>query len=453
MREITRNFGLVTTFRILVDQNRQRLEVKLHQYADANKPILIVPLLASEYVEPENLPVFENILSNLARAKYLDKIIFGLDQASESEALLLCELLAKHRINQAVVQWNDGPVFSKIYRMLNDAGMVSLEPGKGKNIFLSIGIALALKAKVVGIIDADIRSFDCIQLDRLLYPVIVHNYDFSKASYTRVSNRKLYGRVKRLLLDPLLLALKTKFMESKDQKVLGLIDFLLQFEYQLSGEVAFRADLMKKMRFATNWGAEIFTLIEIYRKASSAAQVDFSTEPFDHKHQPVSEDDPSTGLSRMAVDIVTTLLNALVQGEGLDLTEAFFRDLYTIYTAVTDKLTKMYSDETLFNDLEYDWDYEEHLARNVFGKCILHAGDILTAHMVTTDKLLRLAKSYPQFEPFLDAGLTEAILAVQSQLREKIFETPHTASWERVAHKIPNINELLIEAIESGPSI
>ena len=337
--------------------------------------------------------------------------------------------------------------------MLNEAGMVSLEPGKGKNIFLSIGIALALKAKVVGIIDADIRSFDCIQLDRLLYPVVVHNYDFSKASYTRVSNRKLYGRVKRLLLDPLLLALKTKFMESKNQKVLGLIDFLLQFDYQLSGEVAFRADLLKKMRFATNWGAEIFTLIEIYRKASSAAQVVFSNKPFDHKHQPVSEDDPGKGLSRMAVDIVTTLLNALVQGEGLDLNEAFFRDLYVIYTGVTDKLTKMYSDETLFNDLEYDWDYEDHLTRNVFGKCILHAGEILTAHTVTTDKLLRLAKSYPQFKPFLDAGLTEAILAVQSQLRDKIFETPHTAAWERVARKIPNINQMLIEAIESGPSI
>lgn len=104
----------------------------------------------------------------------------------------------------------------------------------------------------MGILDADIRSFDCIQLDRLLYPVVVHNYDFSKACYTRISNRKLYGRVKRLLVDPLLLALKTKFIESKDKKMLGLIDFLLQFDYQLSGEVAFRADLLEKMRFATN---------------------------------------------------------------------------------------------------------------------------------------------------------------------------------------------------------
>ena len=450
MREITRNFGLVTTFRILVDQDRQKLAAMLKQHAGINAPILIVPLLASEYTLPETQPIFENILANLSKVEYLNKIIFGLDQASETEMQLLKELVERHCIRQAVIQWNDGPVFSDIYQMLSEAGMVSLEPGKGKNIFLGIGIALALQAKVVGILDADIRSFNCIQLDRLLYPVVVHNYEFSKAFYTRISNRRLYGRVKRLLVDPLLIALKTKLIESKEKKMLGMIDFLLQFDYQLSGEVAFRSDLLRKMRFSTNWGAEIFTLIEIYRKASSAAQVDFSIEPFDHKHQPVSEDDISKGLTRMAVDIVTTLMNALVQGEGLDLSEAFFRDLLTIYMGVTDKVTKMYSDESMFNQLEYDWDYEEYLAREVFGNCILHAGEILTAQSTTTDRLLRLANSYAQFKPCLEAGLAEAIISVESELKKRVFETPHTASWERVCHRIPKINDILIEAIGIG---
>jgi glucosyl-3-phosphoglycerate synthase len=450
MREITRNFGLVTTFRILVEQDRRQLAGMLKRHAGGNTPMLIVPLLASEFSLPENLPVFENILSNLSRAEYLDKIIFGLDQASESEMQFLKELVQKHGITRAIIQWNDGPVYSRIYQMLNEAGMLSLEPGKGKNIFLGIGLALALNAKFVGILDADIRSFDCIQLDRLLYPVVVRNYDFSKACYTRISNRRLYGRVKRLLVDPLLLALKTKFIESKDRKMLGMIDFLLQFDYQLSGEVAFRSDLLKKMRFSTNWGAEIFTLVEIYRKASSAAQVVFSSEPFDHKHQPVSEDDLSKGLTRMAVDIVTTLMSALVKGEGLDLSEAFFRDLLIIYTGVTDKLTKMYSDESEFNDLEYDWDYEEHLARDVFSRCILHAGEILTAQAATTEKLLRLATTYPQFKACLDAGLADAILSVETELKARVFETPHTASWERVFHKIPNIQDILLEAVGMG---
>jgi hypothetical protein len=49
MLEITRNFGLVTTFRILVERDRRQLAAKLKQYAGINKPILIGPLLASEY--------------------------------------------------------------------------------------------------------------------------------------------------------------------------------------------------------------------------------------------------------------------------------------------------------------------------------------------------------------------------------------------------------------------
>ena len=46
MREITRNFGLVTTFRILVDQDRHQLAAMLKRHAGTNKPILIIPLLA-----------------------------------------------------------------------------------------------------------------------------------------------------------------------------------------------------------------------------------------------------------------------------------------------------------------------------------------------------------------------------------------------------------------------
>ena len=139
-----------------------------------------------------------------------------------------------------------------------------------------------------------------------------------------------------------------------------------------------------------------------------------------------------------------------MQGEGLDLSEAFFRDLLTIYMGVTDKLTKMYSDESMFNHLEYDWDYEEYLAREVFGSCFLHAGEILTAQATTTDRLLRLANSYPQFKACLETVLAETILSVESELKKRVFETPHTASWERVSHKIPKINNILIEAIGIG---
>ena len=313
MIESTSHYGEVTTFRILLKQDRNRLQRSLTQSARHKKTILVIPLLASEFTALENRPVFENILSQLSQVRYLYQIIFGLDQASEDDALLLRDLLKQYKVNNYIIQWNDGPIFSQIYKVLNEAGFVFLEPGKGKNIFLSFGIALALGAKVVGVLDADIRSFERDQINSLFYPVVVNDYDFSKAYYDRISGDRLYGRVKRLLLDPLLLALKKKISEPKDYNILGVIDFLMKFNYQLSGEVAFNSDVLKKMHFATNWGAEIFTLIEIYHKATSVAQVMFSQKPFDHKHQEVSESDETKGLNRMAIDIVATLINVLVE--------------------------------------------------------------------------------------------------------------------------------------------
>jgi len=251
-----------------------RSQLRLH--SKWKKTVLIIPLLASEYTDPNNLPVFNNILKQLKDVSYVSRIIFGLDKASEKEALLLKSLINKYKIRNHLIQWNDGPGFNSIYGQLTDAGFNIQEPGKGRNMFLSFGIAIALGAESVGLVDADIRTFKRVQLDRLFYPVVVLDYDFSKAYYARLMERALYGRVKRLLLDPLLLSLKRKFTESREEKMLRLIDFLLGFNYQLSGEVAFHVDLLKKMRFATNWGVEIFTLIDVYSKASATAQVMFT---------------------------------------------------------------------------------------------------------------------------------------------------------------------------------
>ena len=432
---------------ILQKQDRNKLKSKLRQCSRQKKTVLIIPLLASEFACTENRPVFENILSQIGQVKYFYRIIFGLDRASEDESLLLRDLLNTHGIKNYIIQWNDGSIFSRVYDLLNHAGFVFLEPGKGKNVFLSFGIALALGAKAVGVIDADIRSFERVQLDRLMYPVVVHDYDFSKAFYYRISEKKLYGRVKRLLLDPLLLALKKKFMETKDHKMLGLIDFLIQFHYQLSGEVAFNSEILKKMHFATNWGAEIYTLIEIYRKATSAAQVMFSQKPFDHKHQEVSEADETRGLHRMGIDIVTTLTSALVEDEGLEVSDDFFRDLALIYSKIAERRIKIYSEEAAFNNLIYDRDQEEWLTRGVFRNCILRAGEILTTQSLITGRFMRVIHTYPEFKPHLDAGLAETIMSVENQMKRAFFEIPQTVSWDRITDKLPNIYGDLLKAV------
>lgn len=316
-------------------------------------------------------------------------------------------------------------------------------------MFLSFGIAIALGAESIGMIDADIRTFKRVQLDRLFYPVVALGYDFSKAFYARISDMEIYGRVKRLLLDPLLLSLKRKFSESKEEKMLRMIDFLLGFNYQLSGEVAFHVDLLKRMRFATNWGVEIFTLIEVYRKASSASQVMFSEEPFDHKHQEISKEDQSRGLNRMAIDIVTTLMNALIIEEGLEISDTFFRNLAVTYQAVAEEQIKKYSDDASFSNLNYDRDAEEYLVRNVFRNSILHAGEAFTAPYRMAERFLKLVNSHPEFKDFLENGLADTILEVERQTEQSVFEMPQTVSWERVSNKLPRIFYDLIEVVES----
>jgi glucosyl-3-phosphoglycerate synthase len=66
-----------------------------------------------------------------------------------------------------------------------------------------------------------------------------------------------------------------------------------------------------------------------------------------------------------------------------------------------------------------------------------------------TERFLRLVNSYPEFQPFLEQGLAEAILAVEGRSEQSVFETPKTVSWERVANKLPRIYYDLIEAVEN----
>ena len=424
-----------------------RSQLRLH--SKWKKTVLIIPLLASEYTDPANLPVFQNILRQLRGVTYVSSIIFGLDKGTEEDAFALRDLIKSYGIRNSLIQWNDGPGFRGIYSQLNEAGFNISEPGKGKNMFLGFGIAIALGAHSIGLIDADIRTFKRTQLDRLFYPVVALGYDFSKAYYARIMERKIYGRVKRLLLDPLLLSLKRKFAESKQEKVLDLIEFLLGFNYQLSGEVAFHVDLLKRMRFATNWGVEIFTLIEVYRKASSAAQVMFSREPFDHKHQDASPKDRSKGLNRMAIDIVTTLMNALIIEEGLEISDTFFRDLTVTYQAVAEDQIRKYSDDAGFSNLKYDRDSEEYLVRSVFRNSILQAGEVLTSPYRMTERFLRLVNSHMEFKRFLENGLAEAILEVERKTEQNVFEMPQTVSWDRVSNKLPRIFYDIIEVVES----
>ncbi len=433
----------------LIDKDQQKLGPKLRSSLQGKKAMLVIPTLATEFTLEENRPVFENILKQLGKVSFLRRIIFGLDRATDEEALALVVLLKKFGIRNYIIQHNEGERFRELYKRIDRFSPGFRQPGKGRNMFMSFGVAQAIGANYVGVIDADIRTFHYRQLNRLFYPIIVLNYQFSKAAYIRIADNRMYGRMKRLLLDPFLLALKRKFRESEDEKFINLIDYLLAFNYQLSGEVAFEINLLKRMHFATNWGVELFTLIEAYRKANNIAQVQFSSAPFEHKHQPLSEDNPQAGLYKMATDIVTTLLWTLVIEEGFEISDYFVRDITATYLNIADDIIKKYSDNASFSNLEYDRDAEEAMVKGVFRDAILAAGEAITSplHLVS-DNLLHLLVSDKRFDRYKGAGLVDDLIAYEEESKNRIFEIPQTVSWERIIMKQPDILNDIRDAVE-----
>jgi len=423
---------------------------KLSQHAHWRKPVLIIPALASEFTHSENRPVFENILRELRGATYLSDIILGLDAATEKDVVLLQEIIDNIGLHNVLVQWNDGPHFGRLYEMLESAGIDLSQRGKGRNVFMSFGVAMALSATCVGLIDADIRTFRRTQLDRLFYPVQVFNYQFAKAYYARSDGKQFFGRVKRLLVDPILIALKRKFTDTGEDKMLRIIDFLLLFNYQLSGEIVIDIELLSRMKYSLNWGVEILTLIEAYRKANQIAQVEFTRGFFDHKHQKISASDPDKGLHKMSTDIISTLLTALIVEEGLEVSSHFFRDLALTYQSVAEELIKKYAENARVNGLHYDRDREEAFVNEVITDAIINVGELLDVPQNISGMFLRYTAMNPEFEEFNRAGLQKAIMETENRLKREYLSTQELPSWERIEEKIPGIRDSIIDVIEEA---
>ncbi len=430
--------------------NKTNLLDKLTQYSHWKKPVLIIPSLASEFNTAENRPVFQRLLNELTGATYLSNIIIGLDAARGEDVALLEEMVKEAGLTDVLIQWNDGPSFSALYDLLQSSGIDLSQRGKGRNVFMSFGVAMALSATSVGLLDADIRTFKRRQLDRLFYPVEIFGYEFSKAYYARSDGKQLFGRVKRLLVDPILIALKRKFADSGEDKMLHIIDFLLLFHYQLSGEIVINVNLLRRMRYSLNWGVEILTLIEAYRKANQIAQVEFTRTYFDHKHQKLSASNAEKGLHKMSTDIISTLLNALIVEEGLEVSSHFFRDLALTYQSVAEELIKKYAENAKANGLYYDRDREEEFVNDVITDAIINVGQLLNVPQNISAMFLRYTAMNPEFEPFNRDGLQEAIMAVENRLKYEYKHTRELPSWERLEEKIPNIINRIIDAIEEA---
>jgi glucosyl-3-phosphoglycerate synthase len=335
---------------------------------------------------------------------YISQIVIGLDRADADQYRRAHEFFSclpqHHRI-----LWHDGPRLTALDEELRQLDLAPREMGKGRNVWYCMGYILASNtAESIALHDCDIVTYDRSLLARLIYPVAhpQFNYEFCKGFYARVARGRIHGRVSRLLVTPLLRALKKTVGEME------YLDYMDSFRYPLAGEFSFRRDVLRDLRIPSDWGLEIGVLSEMYRNYANnrLCQVDIA-DTYDHKHQSLSASNDREGLSRMSIDICKALFRKLAT-RGVTLSPEIFRTVKATYYRIALDFVETYSADAIMNGLEFDIHREER-AVELFADNIMKAG-----------------------EAFLH--------------RPK--ERPFIPSWSRVSSAVPDVLDRLCEAVE-----
>tara|TARA_X000000950_G_scaffold286833_1_gene396975 strand:+ start:2429 stop:3667 length:1239 start_codon:yes stop_codon:yes gene_type:complete len=346
--------------------NYKKLENDLIKFSKKNPMELILPCLFSE-ISGKALP---KIVNEINKTKFLNHLVIGLDRANKNQYTEASNFFENLKIPYSIL-WNDGPRLMELDKELKEKGLSPKEFGKGRNVWFCIGMTLARgKAESIALHDCDILTYEKSLLAKLFYPVAnpVFNFQFCKGYYPRVADGKMNGRVSRLLVFPLLLAMEKTIGRSE------YLDFMKSFRYPLAGEFSFRKNLLPRLRIPSDWGLEIGVLSEMQRNHSSnrICQVDLA-QKYDHKHQDLSENDDNSGLSRMSIDITKALIRKLATQGNIFTLETFRSIKATYYRAALDMID-IYRSDAQMNDLNFDSHIEEKTVE-LFALNIMKAGE------------------------------------------------------------------------------
>ena len=346
--------------------NYKKLENDLIKFSKKNPMELILPCLFSE-ISGKALP---KIVNEINKTKFLNHLVIGLDRANKNQYTEASNFFENLKIPYSIL-WNDGPRLMELDKELKEKGLSPKEFGKGRNVWFCIGMTLARgKAESIALHDCDILTYEKSLLAKLFYPVAnpVFNFQFCKGYYPRVADGKMNGRVSRLLVFPLLLAMEKTIGRSE------YLDFMKSFRYPLAGEFSFRKNLLPRLRIPSDWGLEIGVLSEMQRNHSSnrICQVDLA-QKYDHKHQDLSENDDNSGLSRMSIDITKALIRKLATQGNIFTLETFRSIKATYYRAALDMID-IYRSDAQMNDLNFDSHIEEKSVE-LFALNIMKAGE------------------------------------------------------------------------------
>lgn len=343
--------GAIATLHRLGPTDLTRLERDLAQFADETPIALVLPC----HVREVGTKALKHIARELARVGYLKQIVVGIDGANTRGWQK-----ARHFFNQLpqkpALLWNDGPRMQRLYKRLEDAELSAGPGGKGRNVWSCFGYVLASEqARMVAVHDCDILTYSRELLARLCYPVAHPSlgFDFCKGYYARVTDQ-LNGRVMRLLVTPLLRALRS---------ILGPHPYLVytdSFRYPLAGEFSLDVDLVRRVRIPYDWALEMGMLAEVFRNCAPRAICQSELcDNYDHKHQELSPRDPGRGLNKMATDIARSFFHRMA-AEGIKLDAGLFDTVLSAYMRQAEDTLRFYAAESAVNGLKYPRHEEEN---------------------------------------------------------------------------------------------
>ena len=342
--------GAIATLHRLGKPEVARLERQLLEFAVETPIALVLPC----HVKELGTKALRHIVRELRHVNYLKQIVVGIDGGTARDWKRAKKIFSQLP-QKATLLWNEGPRMQKLYQKLEDSELDPGQPGKGRNVWTCFGYVLASEqSRMVAVHDCDIITYNRELLARLCYPVAHPSlgFDFCKGYYARVSD-KLNGRVMRLLVTPLIRALKS---------ILGQHPFLVYmdtFRYPLAGEFSLDVDVVRRVRIPYDWALEVGLLAEVFRNSAPRAICQSELcDNYDHKHQELSARDADKGLNKMAVDIAKSFFRRMT-AEGIRLDTGLFDTLLSTYMRQAEDTLRFYSADASINGLHYPRHDEE----------------------------------------------------------------------------------------------
>lgn len=389
--------GPITTIHRLGNPDARRLQRELEALPAKARPALILPCHAREL----GSPALRRIASELRKTKFLGRIVVGLDGADARQAKRALDFF-RNLPAKTTVLWNDGPAVQALLAEMERRELRPGPPGKGRNLRLCLGWFLACTdAPCAAIHDCDIANYERGMLVRLCYPVAARGMGFevAKAFSARFSTR-LDGRAMRLLAAPLLRAFSSMDGFGKTTRPL---EFL---RYPLSGEACVSRRVAARLELPSDWGVETAMMADAFRICAPRriCQVDIA-ESHNHRHQGLSEKNPSAGLNKMGADIALCLLRNAARG-GAKPDSAALERLVREYRSAAAPLLGSYSADARMNLLEYDRKLELRTVA-LFAGCIRRASKEFLANPAApagAPAWKEIFKRFPKFKKQFQAA-------------------------------------------------